>query len=146
MVPSLAALVSVALAAASAVGQDIVFRHVFDQSPLDVSPKPGETLSAEVREFHKTGKNPFAGKPEAIEQGRKIYTELCASCHMPDGSGGMGTSLIEDDHVYDQVKTDAGLFEVIFGGGAGAMQPFSKRMSQDDILKVMAYVRTLMKP
>jgi hypothetical protein len=25
------------------------------------------------------------------------------------------------------------------------MQPFSKRMTQDEILKVMAYVRTLMK-
>jgi cytochrome c-L len=58
----------------------------------------------------------------------------------------MGASLIEDYHVYDQIKTDAGLFAVIFGGGAGAMQPFSKRMTQDDILKVMAFVRGLMKP
>ena len=27
----------------------------------------------------------------------------------------------------------------------GAMQPFSKRMTQDEILKVMAFLRTLMK-
>jgi cytochrome c-L len=139
-------VLAIVLAAATASGQDIVFRHVFDQSALDVSGKPGETLSPEVLEFHKTGQNPFKDKPDAIAHGRKIYLEMCASCHMPDGSGGMGASLIEDYHVYDQVKTDAGLFAVIFGGGAGAMQPFSKRMSQDDILKVMAYVRTLMKP
>ena len=145
VVPLLAALV-IAVTAASVSGQDIVFRHVFDQSPLDVSPKPRETLSPEVLEFHKTGQNPYKDKLEAIAQGKKIYAELCASCHMPDGSGGMGASLIEETHVYDQIKTDAGLFAVIFGGGAGAMQPFFKRMTQDDILKVMAYVRTLMKP
>jgi cytochrome c-L len=140
-----AAFLAVA-AAASVSGQDIVFRHVFDQSPLDVGAKPGETLPPEVLAFHKTGQNPYNGRPEAIAQGKRIYAELCASCHLPDGSGGMGASLVEDYHVYDQIKTDAGLFAVIFGGGAGAMQPFSKRMTQDDILKVMAFVRTLMKP
>jgi hypothetical protein len=36
-------------------------------------------------------------------------------------------------------------FEVIFGGAAGAMQPFSKRMTQDEFLKVIAYLRTSMK-
>jgi hypothetical protein len=30
---------------------------------------------------------------------------------------------------------------VIFGGASGAMQPFSKRLHQDEILKIMAYVR-----
>jgi mono/diheme cytochrome c family protein len=34
---------------------------------------------------------------------------------------------------------------VIYGGAGGAMQAFSKRMSQDDILKIIAYVRDLQK-
>ena len=38
--------------------------------------------------------------------------------------------------------TDVGLFDVVFGGAAGAMQPFSKRLTQDEILKIMAYVRS----
>jgi cytochrome c-L len=46
--------------------------------------------------------------------------------------------------VYPRVTTDKGLFEVVFGGAAGAMQPFGQRMTQDQILKAMAYVRTLM--
>jgi cytochrome c-L len=136
----------IAVAVAFAQGQNIAFRHVFDKSPLDVSPKPGEVVTAEVREFAKTGQNPYNGKTDAVAGGKILYTEYCQSCHMPDGSGRMGPSLIEEHHVYEQIKNDVGLFEVIFGGAAGAMQPFSKRMSQDEILKVMAYLRTLMKP
>ncbi len=37
------------------------------------------------------------------------------------------------------------MFEVVFGGAGGAMQAFGKRMSQDDILKIIAYVRSLKK-
>jgi len=57
----------------------------------------------------------------------------------------MEASLIGDKHVYERIINDIGLFEMIFGGAAGAMQPFSKRMTQDEILKVMTHLRTLMK-
>ena len=80
-----------------------------------------------------------------VADGKKLYAAYCQSCHLPDGSGRMGASLIGEKHVYERVAKDVGLFEVIFGGASGAMQPFSKRMTQDEILKVMAYVRTLMK-
>jgi cytochrome c-L len=141
----LAAVLTVATAA-SVVAQDITFRHVFDKSPLDVTPKAGEVLTDQVKEFRKSGQNPYQGKSDAISQGKKLYGDFCESCHLPDGSGRMGPSLIADSHVHEQIKTDVGLFEVVFGGAAGAMQPFSKRMTQDEILKVMAYLRTLMKP
>lgn len=145
VVPVLAGVL-IAVTAASVLAQEITFRHVFDKSPLDVRPRPGEILTPEVREFSRTGQNPYKGKADTIAQGKKLYTEYCESCHLPDGSGRMGPSLIEDYHVYEQIKNDVGLFEVVFGGGGGAMQPFSKRMTQDEILKVMAYLRTLMKP
>jgi cytochrome c-L len=140
----LAALL-VATLSLPAGAEPIQFRYVIDKSPLDVTPKPGEVETDAVKEFKKTGVNPYKGNASAIEQGKKIYGEYCASCHMPDGSGRMGPSLIEDYHVYEEIKQDPGLFSIIYGGGAGAMQPFSKRLSQDEILKVMAYVRTLMK-
>lgn len=141
----LAAVLTVATAAV-VLAQDITFRHVFDKSPLDVSPKAGEVLTDQVKEFRKSGQNPYKGKADATAQGKKLYSDFCESCHLPDGSGRMGPSLIEDYHVHDEINTDVGLFEVVFGGAAGAMQPFSKRMTQDEILKVMAYLRTLMKP
>jgi cytochrome c-L len=142
----LLAAVLIAASTALAVAQEITFRHAFDRSPLDITPKAGEVLTDQVKEFRKSGQNPYNGKSDVIAQGKKLYGEFCESCHLPDGSGRMGPSLIGDSHVHSQVKTDVGLFEVVFGGAAGAMQPFSKRMTQDEILKVMAYLRTLMKP
>jgi cytochrome c-L len=125
--------------------QEIAFRYAIDNSPLDVTPKAGETLTNAVQEFRKTGENLYNGKSDAIADGKKLYLTHCQMCHLPDGSGGMGATLVGDKHVYERIAKDVGLFEVIFGGAAGAMQPFSKRMTQDEILKVMAYLRTLMK-
>jgi cytochrome c-L len=124
---------------------DVEFRYAIDNSPLDVTPKPGETLTDAVMEFRKTGENPYNGKPDVMADGQRLYRTFCQSCHLPDGSGRMGASLIGEKHVHERIAKDVGLFEVIFGGASGAMQPFSKRMTQDEILKVMAYVRTLMK-
>jgi len=134
-----------ALWPAASLSQPVEFHHVFDNSLLDVAPKPNEQFTEAVREFHRTGQNPYAGKPEAIEEGKRLYGQFCQACHMPDGSGGMGASLIGDKHIYPRITTDKGWFEVVFGGASGAMQPFGLRMSQDQILRVMAYVRTLVK-
>jgi cytochrome c-L len=124
---------------------EIAFRYAIDNSPLDVTPRAGERLTDAAQDFRKTGENPYNGKQDAIADGKKLYATYCQSCHLPDGSGRMGASLIGEKHVHERIANDVGLFEVIFGGASGAMQPFSKRMTQDEILKVMAYLRTLMK-
>ena len=140
--PAFLLLIGCLLALASrALAEDVVFRHVFDGSPLDVKAKPGETFTPAVVEFHQTGKNPNNDKPDALAEGKRLYVLNCQSCHLPNGQGGMGASLVSDKHVYPQVKEDPGLFAVVFGGASGAMQPFSKRLNQDEILKIMAYVR-----
>lgn len=145
--PSLAPMAcltaALALWPAPALSQ-VEFRHVFDNLPLDVSPKPNEPVTDAVRAFHRTAQNPYNGKPEAIEEGKQLYMEHCQACHMPDGAGGMGSRLIGPRHTYPRITTDKGLFEVVFGGASGAMQPFGQRLSQDEILKIMAFVRTLM--
>ena len=132
------------LAAGPTSAQEQEFHHVFDNSKLDVSQKPNEQFTDAVREFHRTGQNPYDGNPEAIEQGKKLYEETCSTCHLPDGAGGMGAKLNGPQHIYPRITTDKGLFEVVFGGAAGAMQPFGLRLTQDQILQVMVYVRTLM--
>jgi cytochrome c-L len=126
---------------ASDAADVITFHHVLDGSPLDVSAKPGEAFSEAVIKFHKTGQNPYNVDSEAFGEGKDLYTSICQTCHMPDGSGRIGPSLVDRRHQYPQIATDIGLFEVVFGGAGGAMQPFSKRLSQDQILKVIAYVR-----
>jgi cytochrome c-L len=139
-----AAAAMAAIPVAAVPAQDITFHHVLDNSPLDVTLRPGEQLTKAVVEFRKTGRNPYNEDAQAVADGKKLYADYCQSCHLPDGSGRMGPSLVGDYHVHQRITNDVGLFEVIYGGASGAMQPFSKRMTQDEILKVMAFVRTLM--
>jgi cytochrome c-L len=71
----------------------------------------------------------------------------CQACHLPDGSGRIGSTLIADTWKHERAATDVGMFEILYGGASGAMQSFSRRgMTQDQMLKVIAYVRSLKKP
>ena len=88
----------------------IEFRHALDNSPLDVSPLPGEQLTEAVKSFHQTGINPYRGDPAAVARGKELYTENCQVCHLPDGSGGMGANLIGETTLYPRAATDAGMF------------------------------------
>ena len=48
------------------------------------------------------------------------------------------------DVVYKQMLTDPGMFAIIYGGASGAMQSFRRHgMKQDEILRIIAYVRAL---
>ena len=122
---------------------DLVFHHVLDNSVIDFSFKPDQKITEAVTAFHKTAVNPYNGNAEAIAAGKTSYDALCAACHLKDGTGRIGANLIDDEYRYPQVATDKGMFEIIYAGGAGAMQAFGKRISQDDILHVMAYVQKL---
>jgi cytochrome c-L len=52
--------------------------------------------------------------------------------------------LVGKDVVYPQALTDPGMFSIIYGGASGAMQSFARRgMQQDQMLKNIAYVRSL---
>ncbi len=124
----------------------VEFRHALDNSPLDLSPVPGEQFTDAVKSFQKTGVNPYRDNPAAIARGKELYAENCQVCHLPDGSGGMGASLIGDTPLYPRMATDVGMFEVIHSGASGAMRSFAKRgMTPDDMLAIIAYVRTLKK-
>ncbi len=124
----------------------VEFRNALDDSPLDLSPIAGEQFTDAVKSFHESGKNPYAGNAEAAAEGKKLYDANCQVCHKPDGSGGMGPSLIDDTVVNERANTDIGRFEIIHSGAAGAMRPFSKRgVTQDQILKIVAYIDTLKK-
>jgi cytochrome c-L len=56
----------------------------------------------------------------------------------------MGPTLVGKDVVYKQMLTDPGKFSIIYGGASGAKQSFHRRgMKQDEMLRIVAYVRTL---
>jgi cytochrome c-L len=118
----------------------VQFLDPLNDTPLEV---PEQDVSEAVTQFHHSGENPYAGDPQAIAEGQKLHQRWCQACHLPDGSGRIGPSLNDDQWKYPRTETDQGKFEIIYAGGAGAMQAFGKRMDQDDILKLIAFVDTL---
>lgn len=128
---------------ASESGEPLEFTDVFG-SPLNVGePRPDETFSEEVMEFHRTGENPYDDNEEAIEEGAELYNSTCRGCHGKEAGGGMGPSLVDETFANERVAADKGFFEVVHGGASGAMQAFGDRLDQAEILKIMAYVDSL---
>jgi cytochrome c-L len=121
----------------------VAFRHIAFGTALDTTPRAGEAVTEAVTRFHETGQNPYVGDAAAVADGKRLYETWCQSCHMPDGSGRIGPSLIGSQHIYERAATDVGLFEAVFGGALGAMQSFRDRLTQDEILRLNAYVRGL---
>jgi cytochrome c-L len=121
------------------------FTSPLDNGPLEIKLLSGEKVTDGVQKFYDTGEDPYKGDPRALTEGKDLYQTYCQACHLPDGSGRIGPSLIGDTHHYPRFNTDKGMFEIVYGGATGAMQPFGKRLTQDEILHVMAYVRSLKK-
>jgi cytochrome c-L len=126
--------------------QTIEFKHPLDDSPIELKLLPDEKETEAVKEFHATGLIRYRTDAAALAEGKELYERHCQSCHLPDGSGRLGPSLITGDWKYKRVATDVGMFEVIYAGAAGAMQSFFRRgVTQDETLKMIAYVRGLKK-
>jgi cytochrome c-L len=144
---SLLALVVVGcvLGLSPAVAGDLSdFKSPLDNSPMTFSLQTGEVETPSVKNFKATGVNQYRGNADAVADGKKLYTAHCIVCHGADGSGKMGPTLVGKDVVYPQALTDPGMFSIIYGGASGAMQSFFRRgMQQDQMLKIIAYVRTL---
>jgi cytochrome c-L len=118
----------------------VQFRDPLNDEPLDIS---RQDVSAAVAEFHATGENPYAGDEQAIAEGGALYKRWCQACHLPDGTGRIGPSLVDEQWKYERTGTEVGKFEIIYVGGAGAMQAFGQRLSQDEILRLIAFLETL---
>jgi cytochrome c-L len=122
---------------------NIVFLHALDNQPIEFDLQPDEEITPAVEQFHKTAENAYSGDPAAIEAGEEVYAKLCQACHLKDGTGRIGPSLVGDSAKRARTGTDRGRFEIIYAGGAGAMQAFGQRLDQDEILQVMAYLEVL---
>jgi cytochrome c-L len=59
-------------------------------------------------------------------------------------TGKMSPTSVGKDVICKQVLTDPEMFAIIYGSASGAMQSFHRRgMKRDEILRIIAYVRTL---
>ena len=99
----------------------------------DLQPGP---VSA-VREL----RNPFEGKPEAIEAGKQLYSQFnCAGCHAA-GGGAIGPALIDDVWIYG--NSPGNIFWTIIEGRPQGMPSFGGRIAEEQAWRIVSYVRSL---
>lgn len=126
----------------NAAKAEIQLLDAVKDEPLELNFRANQEVTQAVQQFHSTGKNPYSGSDEIISQGQKLYKRNCQACHKKDGSGAVGPNLRDDEWIKARTDTEVGRFEIIYGGGQKGMQAFGKKLDQDDILKVMAFIDT----
>jgi cytochrome c oxidase cbb3-type subunit 3 len=86
--------------------------------------------------------NPYAGDKNAMGEGRQLFNRFnCAGCHGDHAGGGMGPSLRDVDWMYG--ATDAQIFNSIAVGRAHGMPAWGTKLNDDQIWKLVAYIKTL---
>lgn len=89
-------------------------------------------------------KNPLDGNAAAIRDGMGIYRARCADCHGMDARGIRAPDLSQ---VWASGRTDDGLFRTLRTGVPGSEMPFvGARTSDDNVWRILAYLRTLAAP
>ncbi|MCW5980373.1 MAG: c-type cytochrome [Bryobacteraceae bacterium] len=95
-----------------------------------------------IRAQDAAAEDPLAGLgAEDVAAGKVLYEGHCAACHAPDGSGGRGASLAHPQ--LRRAADNRALVRVIRSGIRGTEMPATWQMSEREILRVAAYVRTL---
>jgi cytochrome c oxidase cbb3-type subunit III len=86
--------------------------------------------------------NPYSGNRQAAGQGKQLFMRMnCAGCHGDHAGGGMGPSLRDVDWIYG--TTEAQIFSSIAEGRAHGMPSWGTKLNEDDIWKLVAYIKTL---
>lgn len=141
-IKTLAVVVTTLGLVGTAAAQAPRFYNLIEGTPLDFSGLK-ETETEEVKAFKKTGLNPYNKDDAAIKDGESVYSTACSGCHGHHAEGKLGPGLADDYWTYRQAAKDPGLFSAIYGGLSGSMGAQRNRMTQDQILRVMAWLRSI---
>lgn len=87
--------------------------------------------------------NPYRGDAVAVSGGAEVYASICVACHLPDGSGLVGPSLVDSYWKYGD--DDASLYASVADGRPLGMPPWGPQLGGEKIWKVLAYIETLPK-
>src|SRR5436190_14681539 len=89
-------------------------------------------------------RNPFADDPAAAIEGQGVFAAACQSCHGPAGQGDRerGTPVLASPSL-PHGNEDADLFATIRNGIAGTQMPPFRRLTDEQIWKIISYIRSL---
>ncbi|WP_047539197.1 cytochrome c(L), periplasmic [Methylotenera versatilis] len=125
-----------------ASGPQLDFRGTISGETLDFNDGKGPDSPA-VKKFKVTGHNPYNEDKEVINRGYTIFATACSGCHGHLAEGKLGPALADDYWTYPKNLTDKGLFETLYGGAEGMMGPQKGLISQDEMLQIMSWIRSV---
>jgi cytochrome c oxidase cbb3-type subunit 3 len=102
-----------------------------------------EARYAPLRTAQAPTSNPYHGDAAAIAEGKEVFQTICLACHLADGTGLVGPSLVDPYWKYG--NADADLFQTVSGGRPLGMPPWGPQLGNEKIWKVLAYMETLPK-
>jgi cytochrome c oxidase cbb3-type subunit 3 len=103
----------------------------------------GTVSAADSSAAVKMMKNPFIGNTDAVKEGGKTFDERCSECHGGDAMGMSGPDLTDDRWLYG--GSDSEVFQTVSKGRPGGMPSWSGTLKDDEIWKVVAYIKSLNK-
>lgn len=107
---------------------------------MPVGPVPGPPIQMHVQS------DPYGqDNPVALADGRRLFVSYnCSGCHGGHAGGGMGPSLRDQDWIYG--STDAQIFNSIAEGRGKGMPAWGTKVPQDQIWKLVSYIKSLRTP
>jgi len=138
----LSMLTAVSLTPVKAEAQ-VQFRNATTGVLIDFSfGKKGEETEA-VKHFMDTAENLYNQDEEAIKVGEDLFMTACSGCHGHHAEGKLGPALGDSYWTYPAGRYDKGIFEIIYDGARSMMGPQRNNLNIDEILHVMAFVRSV---
>lgn len=91
--------------------------------------------------------NPFLGNQQAVTQGKATYDRVCTACHGPDATAGERAPAIVLSGAGTALRGQRSIDQIVAivrdGIPGTGMPAWDKRLSNDDILKLGAYIHAL---
>ena len=104
-----------------------------------VGPQPGP------KDATSPPNGPYANDAVGIGEGRTLFVRFnCSGCHGGRAGGGMGPSLRDEVWIYG--GSDAEIFDSIAQGRAHGMPAWGSKLPEDQVWKLVAYIRSLRTP
>ena len=101
-----------------------------------------EIKAAAIAKFEETlGSLTPSTDPTILEQGKAVYTQMCAPCHLPDGGGLVGPNLCDDYWIHGSTYQD-NLRIIINGVPEKGMITWRDLLKPSEIKAVASYCFT----